>query len=198
MTGSSGKRPVSGKERQLWETVTDDVKPLSENKESGSRKSTQENPQTKPESESKPSSAPKTPPLRPSPPPFPLAPDVGRRGTGEMAGVDRRLAARLRRGQLPLEGELDLHGFKQPQARRALDAFIEDAVHDGRRCLLVVTGKGERAGVEEGWRGSGVLREAVPGWLNDPANRDQILAFCHAQPRHGGDGAFYVLLKRKR
>ncbi len=62
MTGSSSKRPVSGKEQQLWETVTDDVKPLSENKESGNRKSTQENPQTKSESESKPSSAPTPPP----------------------------------------------------------------------------------------------------------------------------------------
>ena len=196
MTGFSGKRPVSGKERQLWKTVIDDVRPLSENKESGNRKSTQENPQT--ESESEPSSAPKKPPLRRSPPPSPLATDMGGRGTGEMAAVDRRLAARLRRGQLPLEGELDLHGFKQSQARSALDAFIEDAAHDGRRCLLVVTGKGERAGVEKGWRGSGVLREAVPSWLNDPANRDQILAFCHAQPRHGGDGALYVLLKRKR
>ncbi len=115
-----------------------------------------------------------------------------------MAGVDRRTAARLKRGQLAIEGELDLHGFKQPQARRALDDFIEKAAHDGRRCLLVVTGKGERAGVEEGWRGSGVLREAVPGWLNDPVNRDHVLAFCHAQHRHGGDGALYILLKRKR
>ncbi|MBL6935093.1 MAG: Smr/MutS family protein [Alphaproteobacteria bacterium] len=194
MTGPSGKRPVSDKEQELWETVTDTVRPLSGKKESDHEKTgpEQENSQSKSGAKSKSGSPP--PPKEPSPPP-PLPPQ---RGLGEMAGVDRRTAARLKRGQLAIEGELDLHGFKQPQARRALDDFIEKAAHDGRRCLLVVTGKGERAGVEEGWRGSGVLREAVPGWLNDPVNRDHVLAFCHAQPRHGGDGALYILLKRKR
>ena len=61
-----------------------------------------------------------------------------------------------------------------------------------------MTGKGACAEVEKGWRGAGVLREAVPGWLNDPVNRTRILSFCHAQPRDGGDGALYVLLKRRR
>jgi DNA-nicking Smr family endonuclease len=120
------------------------------------------------------------------------------REVGETAGVDRRTANRLRRGQLPIDGELDLHGFKQAQAHQTLDRFIGKAAREGRRCLLVITGKGARAGVEKGWRGAGVLREAVPGWLNDPANRDRILSFCHAQPRDGGDGALYVLLKRRR
>ncbi len=195
MTGSSGKRPLSGKEQELWKTVTDSVRPLPGNKESEKKASAESEPEPKPETppaESKTKSSPSF--KEPSPPPS-RPPE---REIGDTAGVDRRTATRLRRGQLAIEGKLDLHGFKQPQARRALDTFIGKAAEDGRRCLLVITGKGERVGVEEGWRGSGVLREAVPVWLNDPANRDHILSFCHAQPRDGGDGALYVLLKRKR
>jgi DNA-nicking Smr family endonuclease len=62
----------------------------------------------------------------------------------------------------------------------------------GRRCVLVITGKGI-------WRSeAGILREMVPRWLNEAPNRARVLAIAHAQPRHGGQGALYVLLKRKR
>ena len=47
-------------------------------------------------------------------------------------------------------------------------------------------------------RGSGVLREAVPRWLNEPPLRPRIIAFTQAQPKDGGHGALYVLLKRPR
>ena len=52
------------------------------------------------------------------------------------------------------------------------------------------------SGAEDG--NGGVLRGAVPRWLNQPTLRPKLLAFCHAQPKHGGDGALYVLLKRRR
>src|SRR5690606_40629743 len=61
----------------------------------------------------------------------------------------------------------------------------------GRRCVLVVTGKGR--GREE----SGVLRRQVPHWLNQPSLRARILAFDYARPEHGGMGALYLLLDRK-
>jgi len=217
MTGFPGKRPVSKKEQRLWEAVTDNVRPLSENrepenKESGAgksdrRKDTPEQEDFQPDLDPDPKSAlpqdkPSLPSPRPPPPPFTQAPDTSKesleREVGETTGVDRRTANRLRRGQLPIDGELDLHGFRQAQAHQTLDRFIEKAAREGRRCLLVITGKGARAEVEKGWRGAGVLREAVPGWLNDPVNRTRILSFCHAQPRDGGDGALYVLLKRRR
>jgi len=117
---------------------------------------------------------------------------------GDLTAMDRRTADKFRRGQMAIEGVLDLHGHHQPRAHSELNAFISAAAAGGKRCLLVVTGKGERQGVEKGWRGKGVLREAVPGWLNAPSNRAHVLSFCPAQPKDGGDGALYVLLKRNR
>ena len=69
--------------------------------------------------------------------------------------------------------------------------------------MLVITGKGSRsrgagAPLSFGEGAMGVLREALPGWINRPALRPLVLAFCAARPKHGGDGAFYVLLKRRR
>ena len=111
---------------------------------------------------------------------------------GRSAGVDKRLAERLKRGQLAIESVLDLHGQTQDEAHRQLDAFLAAAAHAGRRCVLVITGKGA-------WReAAGVLREMVPRWLNEAPNRARVLAIAHAQPRHGGAGALYVLLKRRR
>jgi DNA-nicking Smr family endonuclease len=106
-------------------------------------------------------------------------------------GLDKRTAARLRRGQLPIEARIDLHGLTQDEADRALTAFLAASRGAGRRCVLAITGKGL------GPDGSvGVLRAAVPGWLNRVGNRRHVLAFRHAQPRDGGEGALYILLKR--
>ncbi|MEE8245727.1 MAG: Smr/MutS family protein [Alphaproteobacteria bacterium] len=93
---------------------------------------------------------------------------------------------------MPVEGSIDLHGLTQKQAAHALGAFLTDAQEAGRRCVLVITGKGDAKGE------AGVLRAMAPRWLNEPPNRARILAFEHAQPKHGGQGALYVLLRRKR
>ena len=106
--------------------------------------------------------------------------------------MDKRTAQRLKRGQLAIEATLDLHKHTQAQASAALDAFLAQAQDRGRRCVLVITGKG-RAG-----EAGGVLRANVPRWLNQPPNRARVLAIAEAQPKHGGAGALYVLLKRKR
>jgi DNA-nicking Smr family endonuclease len=107
-------------------------------------------------------------------------------------GLDRRTAERLRRGALAIEARLDLHGMTQEEAHRALDAFLARAAQAGKRCVLVITGKGGRSS------GDGVLRAAVPRWLNETPNRARLLAFTPAQPQHGGAGALYLLLKRRR
>ena len=109
---------------------------------------------------------------------------------GSAAGLDKRSLARLRRGMLPIEGTIDLHGMTQAEAHSALHAFIVGSHQRGRRCVLVITGKGSRS--------EGVLRNAVPHWLNLPATRSLVLAFTYATPVHGGAGALYVLLKRQR
>jgi DNA-nicking Smr family endonuclease len=109
---------------------------------------------------------------------------------GRAAGIDRRSSDRLRRGHLPIEGRLDLHGLTQEKAAMRLADFIERAESQGKRCLLVITGKGLASG--------GILRDQVPRWLNQSPNRSRVLAFDYARPQHGGSGALYVLLKRRR
>ena len=107
-------------------------------------------------------------------------------------GLDRRSVERLRRGELRLEARLDLHGMTQGEAHRALGDFLAQSHRAGRRCVLVITGKGARGS------GDGVLRAAVPRWLNEAPNRARLLAFAPAQPRDGGTGALYLLLRRQR
>ncbi len=111
---------------------------------------------------------------------------------GGAAGVDARAVARLRRGQTRPEARLDLHGHTLDQAHRALAGFIGRAAHDGRRCVLVITGKGNIG------RTGGTIRSEFPRWLNQPRLRPRILAFAEAQPKDGGAGAFYVLLRKRR
>ena len=111
---------------------------------------------------------------------------------GRSADIDARTLDRLKRGQLRPEARVDLHGMTQDQAHRALGRFLERVRGEGRRCVLVVTGKGR---VSEG---GGVLRNQTPNWLNAPAIRPMVLAFAPAQLRDGGSGALYVLLRRDR
>ncbi len=107
---------------------------------------------------------------------------------GKGAGIDRASFEKLKRGQMAIEARLDLHGQTQDEAHRELSSFIARAQAQGKRLALVVTGKGRE--------GKGVLRESVPRWLNEPALRGRVLALSAAQPRDGGSGALYVLLRR--
>jgi DNA-nicking Smr family endonuclease len=106
------------------------------------------------------------------------------------AGLDRASAERLKRGRYPVEGRLDLHGMTQAEAHRALAGFVRISQTIGRRCVLVITGHGRASG--------GVLKTAVPRWLAEPDLRAGILAIAAAQPRDGGSGALYLLLRRVR
>ena len=98
----------------------------------------------------------------------------------------------MKRGRMQVEARLDLHGLTQAEAHRALDTFVAASYEIGRRCVLIITGKGQ--GKQEG----GVLRGKVPQWLNQAPNRGRVLAFDYAQQRDGGTGALYVMLRRKR
>lgn len=124
-------------------------------------------------------------PPRRAQPPAPLS-------HGSRDGLDRRKAERLSRGKLPIEATLDLHGLRQAEAHRRLAHFLAESQAAGKRCVLIVTGKGQHK--EEG----GVLRANVPRWLNETPNRARVLSFDYAQQKHGGTGALYVLLRRRR
>ncbi|HVV93753.1 MAG TPA: Smr/MutS family protein [Hyphomicrobiales bacterium] len=113
--------------------------------------------------------------------------------------IDPRLARRLARGTAAVEGRLDLHGLTQAAAHRRLNAFLLAAQGRGERLVLVVTGKGrDVADADPLAQRRGVLRRLVPLWLADPALRAVVLGFGEAVPAHGGSGALYVRLKRKR
>lgn len=125
---------------------------------------------------------PAPPPAKPATPrPAPLE---------SLASMDKRTADRFRKGELPIEGKLDLHGLTQAEAHERLVGFIERAYAAGKRCLIVVTGKGRE--------GNGVLRRALPHWLGEAGLRARILAITSARQNHGGSGASYILLKRRR
>lgn len=104
--------------------------------------------------------------------------------------MDRRNWQRLKRGQMGIDARLDLHGLSQVEAHDRLSGFIIAQQARGSRCLLVITGMGERNG--------GILRNMTPRWLDTEPNRSRILAYSTAHVRDGGPGALYVLLKRRR
>ena len=108
------------------------------------------------------------------------------------AGIDRANAERLKRGLHRIEARLDLHGKTEAEAHHALAAFIHSSSEAGRRCVLIITGRGL------GPTGPGVLKRAVPRWLEGVELRRKILAIAPAQPRDGGAGALYLLLRRHR
>ena len=124
--------------------------------------------------------------------PLTAAKDAGALEPGQLAGLDRKRGERLRRGKLDIEGTLDLHGMNRDAAQAAVRRFLDASQGMGRRTVLIITGKGYAHGSE------GVLRSALPQWLNAAENRCRILAYDYAQPRHGGQGAFYVYLKKRR
>ena len=111
------------------------------------------------------------------------------------AGIDRNTAERFRKGEMAMDGTIDLHGMSREKAHVALSGFIRHHYDRGSRCLLAITGKGFR---QNGEQGRGILREMLPQWLAEPGLRGIILAFDVAKPKHGGSGAYYILLRRAR
>ena len=105
-------------------------------------------------------------------------------------GWDRR----LRRGIVQPDRTIDLHGHTLATAHGALDHALARAVAEDVRVLLVVTGKPPRPDN----RGRGLIRASIGDWLGTSHYRDRIAAFRNAHPRHGGAGALYVILRRKR
>ena len=107
--------------------------------------------------------------------------------------IDGNLAKKLRNGKLSINAYIDLHGKSQDEAIEDLINFIDYSIHTRKRCIKIITGKGPHAPEE-----FGVLHQNLPRWLNIDRIRPHILMFCHAQPKDGGIGAYYILLKRKR
>lgn len=181
---SSRRRALTEEDRELWELVAKQVKPL--------RKHRATKVHTAPRTEAS-SAVPvakpalSTRPLAQAPAPRPSKPAIP-----PLAPLGKRERAKLSRGRSEIEARLDLHGMTQMRAHRALAGFLHRAHRDGLTFVLVITGKG-RSGGE-----SGVLRRQVPEWLSLPEFRAFVVGFEEAAISHGGEGALYVRIRRAR
>ena len=113
----------------------------------------------------------------------------------ERQTFDRDIDRALSRGRRMPEAKLDLHGLTLAAAERAVAEFLAESSEQGRRLVLIVTGKGLR--LEGGRVFGGRIRAEFPGWLERADNRARVAAVRAAHPRHGGGGAFYILLRRR-
>ncbi len=180
MTAGGGRkgRALSGEETSLWEAVTRSVRPM---RKRASRLAPPKEAEAGP-----------TPPPRqrgavsPALPPAAMA-----KAPPAPAPLERRLKQKIARGSLPIDGRIDLHGHTQTQAHDALLRFLRTMQARGGSVALVITGKGGRGA-------DGVLKRAVPLWLALPEFRALVIGFDAASAAHGGDGALYVRIRKKR
>lgn len=112
---------------------------------------------------------------------------------GAMVGLDPRLLRRLRGGEFAYQGHVDLHGLTSEEARKEVDSFLTEAYHDGKRCVLIIHGRGHNSKDQ-----IPVLKNQLATWLARGQRARLILAFTSARPCDGGAGALYVLLRRHR
>ncbi|SKA93884.1 DNA-nicking endonuclease, Smr domain [Paucidesulfovibrio gracilis DSM 16080] len=112
---------------------------------------------------------------------------------GYVKGLDAKTFNQLKAGTLSHEGHLDLHGMNAEQAYDAMVFFLKESYLQGRRCVLLVTGRGINSP-----GGQGILRRSVQNWLTREPLKRVVLAFCTARAADGGAGALYVLLRKQR
>ncbi len=128
-----------------------------------------------------------------------LAPSLRDALNGAPVAMDRKTFGRMKKGKLAPEGRIDLHGMTLDRAHGALTRFILTQHAKGRRLVLVITGKGkDRDGDGPIPVRRGVLKHQVPQWLAMPPLSQAVLQISPAHISHGGDGAYYVYLRRHR
>jgi DNA-nicking Smr family endonuclease len=123
--------------------------------------------------------------------PFDLA-DSDEFVEGWVQGLDHAVVRKLRRGEFAVQAHLDLHGLTREEAKREVEAFLRASRSAGKRCVLLVHGRGMHSRDQVP-----VLKEALRSWLATNRFARQVLAFATARPVDGGPGAIYVLLRRQ-
>lgn len=173
-------RDLTDEERRLWERLSESVRPLAKRpaKRGDSVPKKTAGGGTEPQRVATQKAAAATAPAKPGP---------------ALAPLEARSRRRLARGLTEVDARIDLHGMRQERAFIQLRAFLRQAQARGHRVVLVVTGKG-RASEE----GRGVLYRSVPAWLASPDLRHLVVGFEEAGRRHGGAGALYVRVRRRR
>ena len=208
MGGKGPRRRLGPEDRRLWERVAASARPLRPPRRTETRIPDEQRPETGRAAEA----AVDLPPAavhsgsRPRRPAGAArvrgAPSLDPREAGPVgrpeAGLDRRTADRLRRGARAPDARIDLHGMTAERAHRACLRFLGEALGRGHRVVLVITGKGGRGDAAGPLAAHGVLRDSLPGWLSASPLGHSVVGIYQAHRRHGGEGAFYVYLKRHR
>lgn len=141
--------------------------------------------------------APRAKPIK-LPPAMPSYTPSGRPGRQAGQVIEPKLKRKLTRGHIDIDGTIDLHGMRQVEAHAALSRFIHARAGRGDRTLLVITGKGLKKvdGDASGIIERGVLRSMLPIWLSESSLSPFIAGWDIAAQGHGGEGAYYVRLRR--
>jgi DNA-nicking Smr family endonuclease len=178
MPAMGGKESAGGGDRAGWEETIADANPIEDR------------------DKTKPPEAPKTLRRRKGGAPAEGAvfaiQRIGEQVEGKASGADDALLRKLRNGEFPADVRVDLHGLHAPAARRAVHEAIGRLFAQGKRCALIVHGRGRHSESEP------VLKDALIEWLAEPPVGERVLAFTSARGRDGGIGATYVLLRRSR
>lgn len=187
MNSGGKKRGLTGEDRALWDEIAKSIRPLP-----GRRTKIGDEPEALGvedqtakgiERRNRPLSAPVVKRRDPAPPP--------------LAPIDRRLKQKLSRGSAGIDARLDLHGLTQAEAKTRLHRFLETAQAREHALVLVITGKGKRNA--ESWaHEGGVLKRQVPFWLAQPEFRGLVIGFEESAQQHGGAGALYVRVRKRR
>jgi DNA-nicking Smr family endonuclease len=185
------RRGLTPEDRRVWEQVAATTIPLRP----------QPSPAAPPPPEPKPAPSPR--PVVPRPLAAPRAaagpaPDPHAALERAQPQMDRRRFEKLRRGRVEPEARLDLHGLTAERAHAALTSFVLGAHARDARLLLVITGKGRPDAAAIRPHRHGILHHSVPHWLAAPPLGGRVLQVAQAHQRHGGAGAFYVYLRRRR
>ena len=171
---------LTDEEKALWEAFTKGAEPLKkEEKES-----------FKPPKKEKKISRSHIPPI---PQESFASPPKNEASVDPIQNLDRKTSRKIRKERIEIDATLDLHGLTQTEAYGKLSYFIPNSQARGHKLILVITGKGSSRSYEK----VGVLRNNVPQWLQNKASFPQVLSISSAQPQHGGNGAFYVFLRKK-
>lgn len=171
-------RSLSPDEAALWAKVAETIRPLSRDRPTELEATSQ-------------SAEAKAAPVKPLPQPRPVRLPPSKPGPGST--LDGTWDKKLRSGTVAVDRTLDLHGMSLDRAWAAIDRLLEQAIDDGDRLLLLITGHA-RKGEPPVQRGK--IRAAVHDWLAASRHARRIAAVRDAHPRHGGGGSLYIILRR--
>jgi len=122
--------------------------------------------------------------------PYKVEPEITVSLAPKPALLDQSTTRKISKGRIGIDSKIDLHGLTQAEAYSKLYRFIEMAYATDRRTILVITGKGVK--------GEGILKAMVPRWLSEPSFRLMVSAYNEAHISHGGGGALYVRIRKRK